>query len=118
MALVDPSPTSPQLAQVWKTEEKGSDVSLATHMVHDAHRGACDVAVVVSNDSDLLEPIRILKKDLGKTVGVLNPHKKPARQLLELADFFKPIRSGVLGACQFPITLKDTNGKFTKPASW
>jgi len=52
-------PGQPQkYAKVIKTEEKGSDVNLATHLLHDAHMGRFDVAVVVSNDSDLLEPIK------------------------------------------------------------
>ena len=36
-----------QFAKVIKTEEKGSDVNLATHLLHDAHMGRFDVAVVV-----------------------------------------------------------------------
>jgi hypothetical protein len=46
-----------EYVQVIKTEEKGSDVNLATHLLHDAHMGRFEVAVVLSNDSDLLEPI-------------------------------------------------------------
>jgi len=41
---------------VLRTEEKGSDVNLAAHLLHDAHRGLIDCAVIVSNDSDLAEP--------------------------------------------------------------
>jgi hypothetical protein len=49
-----------------------SDANLATHLLHDAHMGRFDVAVVVSNDSDLLlpvgqilsdEPIRMIQSD-------------------------------------------------------
>ena len=35
--------------RVIKTEEKGSDVNLAAHLVHDAHMGRLEVAVIVSN---------------------------------------------------------------------
>src|SRR5207248_1125272 len=58
--------------RVIKTEEKGSDVNLATHLLHDAHMGRFEVAVIVSNDSDLLEPIKIVREELGKKVGILN----------------------------------------------
>ncbi len=34
------------------------------------------------------------------------------------ANFFKPIRQGVLRASQFPNPLRDANGAFHKPAGW
>jgi len=39
------------------TEEKGSDVKLATHLVWDAAHHDMDVALVMSNDSDLQESL-------------------------------------------------------------
>jgi hypothetical protein len=118
MALVVPPGQPQKYAQVIKTEEKGSDVNLATHLLHDAHMGRFDVAVVVSNDSDLLEPIRIVRQELKKKVGILNPHPKASRALLPHIDFIKQIRPGVLNASQFPATLTDAVGMFTKPATW
>jgi len=118
MPLVIPPGQRQTYARVVKTEEKGSDVNLATHLLHDAHMGRFDVAVVVSNDSDLLEPIKIVREQLGKKVGILNPHKNPSRALLPHIDFIKQIRAGVLGASQFPATMRDTTGTFTKPPAW
>ena len=43
--------------RVMKTEEKGSDVNLATHLLMDAIDDLFDVADIISNDSDLKEPI-------------------------------------------------------------
>jgi uncharacterized LabA/DUF88 family protein len=118
MPLV-PVPGQPQrYAWVVKTEEKGSDVNLATHLLHDAHMRRFDVAVVVSNDSDLLEPIKIVRQALGKKVGILNPQKNPSRALLPHIDFIKQIRTGVLKASQFPVSMSDQHGTFTKPAGW
>jgi uncharacterized LabA/DUF88 family protein len=105
-------------ARVVKTEEKGSDVNLGTHLLHDAHMGRFDVGVVVSNDSDLLEPIRIVRGRLGKTVGILNPHPNPSRALLPHIDFIKQIRVGVPGASQFPATMHDATSTFHKPSGW
>jgi len=107
-----------QYVRVIKTEEKGSDVNLATHLLHDAHMDRFDVAVVVSNDSDLLGPIKIVRNELGKKVGVLNPQKNPSRAILPHIDFIKQIRAGALGASQFPDTMQDATGYFTKPAGW
>jgi hypothetical protein len=99
-----------EYVRVIKTEEKGSDVNLATHLLHDAHMGRFEVAVVVSNDSDLLEPIKIVREQLRKKVGILNPHKKPSRALLPHIDFIKQIRTGALQASQFPATMSDRHG--------
>jgi uncharacterized LabA/DUF88 family protein len=103
--------------RVLRTEEKGSDVNLATHLVHDAHLDRFDLAVIISNDSDLLEAVKIVKS-LGKRVGVLNPHLNPSRVLLREATFIKPIRQGPLSACQFPSQLVDAIGTFHKPTHW
>ena len=61
-------PPYPVVAKVWKTEEKGSDVNLASHLVYDACQGSFDVAAVLSNDTDLVEPIRIVTQELGLPV--------------------------------------------------
>lgn len=118
MALVMPPGQPQQYAKVIKTEEKGSDVNLATHLLHDAHMGRFDVAVVISNDSDLLEPIKIVRQELHKQVGILNPHPNPSRALLPPIDFIKQIRAGVLTTAQFAPKLTDQHGTFTEPGSW
>jgi len=118
MPLVVPPGQPQKYVKVIKTEEKGSDVNLATHLLHDAHMGRFDIGVVVSNDSDLLEPIKIVRQVLKKKVGILNPHLKASRALLPHIDFIKQIRPGVLKAAQFPVTLTDAHGTFTKPATW
>ncbi len=109
-------------AEVLKTEEKGSDVNLATHLIHDAHRGVIDCAVVVSNDSDLAVPMRIVRDELDLVVGLVSPttrrDRHPSRQLTKYATFMKSIRISALRKSQFPLTLKDANGTIQKPADW
>ncbi len=104
--------------RVIRTEEKGSDVNLATHLLRDGFANLYDVAVVVSNDSDLVEPIRVVRADLGKKVGIINPHSHPSADLAANQDFMKQIRAGVLGASLFTPTLADASGTFNKPPSW
>lgn len=105
-------------AWVRRTEEKGSDVNLATHLVFDACLNLFEVAVVISNDSDLLEPIKRIKTSLGKVVGILNPQDHPSAVLAKTCDFIKPIRPTALGNAQFAVTLTDAKGSFTKPPRW
>lgn len=118
MPLEKPLPGGPRFARVIKTEEKGSDVNLATHLIRDAYENAFDVAVIVTNDSDLRAPVELVNTHLGKRVGILNPHKYAAVELTKVATFLKTIRSGVLRASQFPDTLSDAKGTFHKPAGW
>lgn len=120
MPLVTPV-NGREMAEVFKTEEKGSDVDLATHLIHDGHKGAYELAVVISNDSDLVEPIRIVKDELGLNVGVFNPQMKskhPSVQLQKTATFFKQIRKSHLEQSLFPDQLQDAKGVFNKPPSW
>src|SRR5215472_8233155 len=102
----------------WRTEEKGSDVNLATLLLLDAFRDDFEVAVVVSNDSDLVLPIRVVREQFGKVVGVLNPHPKPSHAIRAAADFIRPIRRGPLSVSQFPSSFVDSKGKISKPTTW
>lgn len=108
----------PDRVQVIKTEEKGSDVNLATHLVRDGFRNEYELAVLVTNDSDLLEPIRIVRHELGLKVGIINPHKRASQVLVPHANFIKTIRHGLLSKCQFPDELTDSKGTFRKPSRW
>jgi len=115
----DSPPENRRYARVIKTEEKGSDVNLATHFLCDAFRGRFECGVLVTNDSDLREPVRVVRRELHRCVGVVNPHRRPSsKELTEHASFQKTIRTGVLAASQFPDELEDANGRFTRPAEW
>ena len=118
MPLANPVAGQPTTVQVIKTEEKGSDVNLATQLLNDAHLGRFEVAIVVSGDSDLLGPVKIVMTELGKTVGVLNPQQRTCRVLSQQATFYRHIRQGVLAACQFPSPMTDAAGIFHKPPTW
>ena len=58
MPLVHPADNQ-STAFVIKTEEKGSDVNLAVHLLNDSWLDVYDCAVVVSNDSDIVEAMRL-----------------------------------------------------------
>lgn len=106
--------------KVWvdKTEEKGSDVNLASYLLRDAYGGRFEVAVLITNDSDLAEPVRIVAQEIGLPIGILNPHQFHSKELQQYAAFVRRIRQGNLAACQFSQTLTDRNGTFSKPVGW
>ena len=118
MPLANPSTRDSKYAKVIKTEEKGSDVNLAVHMLNDGYHGKYELAVVVSNDSDLLSAVQVVQQDLGLKVGILNPHKHPSKVLGHEAFFLRNIRRGIIKVSQFPKNMKDAKGSFHKPSVW
>lgn len=118
--LVHPPSGGARTAEVWVPEEKGSDVNLASHLLLDAFRGAFDVAVVVSNDADLLEPLRMVREELGRTVGVLRVEGGQRRCIFSgRADFIRTVRRGHFAAAQLPQELTGAHGRrISKPREW
>lgn len=101
-----------------RTEEKGSDVNLASYLLLDGFRKEYEQAVIVSNDADLVTPIKIARDEFGLKVGLLNPQEKPSRVLKEAVDFYRKLRQGPLSVSQFSNSLEDAEGVFRKPARW
>jgi hypothetical protein len=106
----------PTYVRVRHSQEKGSDVNLAAHLINDAWSNRFDVAAIISNDTDLCEPIRIVNQELKKLVGVMCPASNCSLPLKNVAKFVKHIKPGDLAASQFPSPL--ANGKIVKPADW
>ncbi len=67
-----PSPDA-VVAEFHAMEEKGSDVNLAAHLLNDAWKGRFEAAAVISNDTDLVTPIRMVVSERGKKVFIVCP---------------------------------------------
>jgi hypothetical protein len=104
--------------QVIKTEEKGSDVNIATHLLVDGFQNKYEAASVITNDSDLKLPIEMVKTVLKKTVGVICPHEKPSKELQRAASFFKTIKAQTYSECQFPEKIVLNGRSIRKPVAW
>lgn len=107
--------------KVKKTEEKGSDVALASMLLIDAMQGIADYFVVLSNDSDLVMPIRLVKEELGRNIGVLSPLdvKRSSNELRRLdLDLFRRVPVDVLADCQLPDSIEDQHGSVQRPKAW
>lgn len=124
-AVVTPPPKT---IEIFKTEEKGSDVNLGAHLLMDGFQNRYEAAIVVTGDSDLITPIRMVRQQLRKTVGVLNPqrlsgpdHRAPRASagLLHVASFYQHgVSWAQLEDAQFPDQLHDSKGTFHKPSAW
>ena len=105
------------IVEIVRTEEKGSDVNLAVHLLNDGWLDACDCAVVVSNDSDIAEAMRLVRQHHAKRVGLVTPGAaKPSRQLMAHADFSRRTRPNALHGSQLPDPIPGTS--IRKPARW
>lgn len=118
MPLANPQPGQSAYVRIIRTDEKGSDVNLACHLLRDAHLGLFQCAVTVSGDSDLKTPVVMVKNDLKLPVGIINPQQRPCRALKDTATFYKHIRPVALQSAQFSPVLRDAMGTFNKPESW
>jgi hypothetical protein len=86
-------PSQSATVPVIKTEEKGSDVNLASYLLVDGFRGRYEAAVVISNDSDLVVPIKLVRDELRLPVGVVNPRdQRPSWELRQVSTFYRNIR--------------------------
>lgn len=104
---------------VARREEKGSDVSVASHLLIDLFEERIDAAVVISNDSDLAFPIIEARKRIP--VGTVNPTRGyPAGKLAGAPSdgigghWWHQLEAGEVLTAQLPTTV----GTLRKPAAW
>ncbi len=109
----------PSKVQIFKTEEKGSDVNLALHILNDAWSDAYDCAVIVSNDSDLATALQMVTEHHKKVIGLITPgapERSTSVQLSKYATFRKVIRKWALEQSLLPTQIPNTEIK--KPERW
>jgi hypothetical protein len=106
--------------EIHDTEEKGSDVALASHLLNDGYLGRYDAALVMSQDTDLCEPLKMVRDNLRKPVGLVwLDGKQPGGRLVRAASFVRHVTPARLAASQFPDQVMGRNGHLVeRPASW
>jgi hypothetical protein len=93
---------------VWDTEEKGSDVNLAVELVNDAWLNVYDLAVVISNDSDLERALAIAKRK-GRMIGVLVRGDHDVYSLRRVSNFLRKLTEQQLRSSLMPHSIPNTN---------
>ncbi len=118
--LATPISGLPAHVLVRDSEEKGSDVNLATRLLVDGFNGKYEQAVVVSNDADFAGAIQYIRDGLGLRVTLVNPDSgaNSPTSLVSAATYVKRLWNSHLRQSQFPDKLADRNGVITKPAVW
>ena len=102
------------------SEEKGSDVNLATRLLVDGFNRDYEQAVLVSNDADFAGAMRYVRDNLGLRVTLVNPDPRNTspRDLSSAATYVKRLRKSHLRRSQLPVRLTDAVGTITKPSNW
>ena len=118
--LAEPVRGLPAHVRVRDSEEKGSDVNLATRLLVDGFNGRYEQAVVVSNDADFAGAMRYVRDDLGLRVTLVNPdaRRSSPRALAGAATYVKRLWKSHLRRSLLPDTLTDDVGSITKPRGW
>ncbi len=84
----------------------------------DAADRAFEQTLVITNDSDLALPVRLVKEKFRLKIGVYSPRPKVTESLRRAATFCRPLRHGPIEASQFSSVLADEHGFFSKPPHW
>jgi uncharacterized LabA/DUF88 family protein len=117
--LVAPPPGVGARQTAWVRQEKGSDVSLATHLLSDAFGGQVSVALLITNDSDFVEPVRMVRERFGVRVVVISPDASVSKRLAKAASFARPLDQSLLQSCQLPDIVIDGQGReIRRPDAW
>jgi hypothetical protein len=119
------SPSSPVpdalKVRVHIMEEKGSDVNIAVHLLNDGWRKLYEAAALISNDTDLIEAVRIVTCDLKLPVFLLCPTQKgAAKTLAAVSTSVRHLNNSILKSAQFPDNVPAPRGwkPINKPAGW
>lgn len=118
LPLAWPRPGRQVRASVRDTKEKGTDVNLATLMLDDAYSHAMDEAFVVSGDSDLALPVKVVGALMPVTV--MNPvFGRRSAELQAAAGGYGTLNATILASNQLPTPITLPGGRsVSKPASW
>lgn len=101
-------------------EEKMTDVNIATQLVADAYEDRYDTALLVSGDSDLAPPVRLIRTRFpNKRVVVVFPPKRHAVQLRSAAHSYLHLGEDKLRNNLLPDEITGKNGfVLQRPDAW
>lgn len=103
---------------VFKMEEKRTDVNLVMELLRDAYANAAEAFAIVSGDADFIAPLDLVRHERGKQVVVFNPHSRPT-DLRNHATYCANIPRDLPSRCQLPDAVPLPNGRtLRRPAVW
>src|SRR5690606_28367938 len=103
-----------------RREEKGTDVALATQLLVDAFDNQAETYAIITTDSDLVPPIRLLA-ERGHNLALVSVVGDKYNKAFDTIGIktIRQIREGTLSASQLPERITDNEGRvIRKPPSW
>lgn len=97
--------------------EKETDVNIASHIIGDLYEDKFDVAYLISGDSDLVKPMKMVVGK-GKTMIVAFPPERATDQIKATATSYLKITKEILESCVLPNPLKVGSKTFERPEEW
>lgn len=104
----------------WDSKEKMTDVNIASHLIIDAYKDDFDIAFLISGDSDLVPPVKLVTEAFPKKqIVIVFPPERKSNELKKNATSSFALGRGKLAAAQFPENVIDKYGNKLKiPDSW
>lgn len=101
-------------------EEKMTDVNIATQLLADAYDDHFDTALVISGDSDLTTPVRLVRTRFpDKRVVIGFPPDRRSHQLQQAASAYFVISETALRHSQLAAQVERADGfLLVRPAGW
>jgi len=120
-------PVKSERVDVWRLEEKQTDVNIALEAYRDAAKGVVQQQVFVSNDTDLSPALAAIREDFGSAIqiGVILPiresrnHRPGNQQLSKHANWTRRhITDFELANSQLPEQIPTKKKPIKKPDYW
>jgi uncharacterized LabA/DUF88 family protein len=101
-------------------EEKKTDVNIACQILNDAHLDKYDCCFIVSGDSDLVPPVKIIRESFSdKKVIIACPPKRKSSELCKSANNFFSISKQTIAINQLPRVIKrKEKSDLSRPITW
>lgn len=101
-------------------EEKMTDVNIAMRMLIDAYEDEFDTAMLISADSDLVTPVREIRRRFpNKRLVAAMPPDRASKDLRKAVHATFQIGEANIRQSQLPETITTANGvKLQRPATW
>ena len=101
-------------------EEKETDVAISVTLLELFHLNACDIAVLVTGDTDIAPSVRTAQRLFpDKEIAFAFPYKRKNEELRKLVEKSFNIRKERYAEHQFPDNVTLSNGRIiNKPTSW
>lgn len=102
------------------SNEKMTDVNIATHLIVDAFNDKYDTAILISGDSDLVPPIKAIHNHFNnKAISVFFPPERHNLTVAGAARGSQIIGKKKIKDHQFPLNVTKKDGYvLTKPEGW